>query len=244
MLQQTKGIVLRTIKYGETSVVCSVFTEMYGVQSYMVQGVRSSKTKGNKAGLLQPASLLDMVVYHKPQANLQRIKEFQSAYIYQSLQEHVVKNSIALYSVELLLRLLPEQAPIPELFGESMDYFMRLDKAEVDKVGNYPLYFSRECCNMLGYNITGNYSAKTPHLNMQEGGFTAFPPIQRPFMTDEDARLVGLLLDVRSLESVSQIPMNGATRFRLLDWFIEFMHSHTQHMGEIKSLPVLRAVLH
>lgn len=244
MLHQTRGIVLRTIKYGETSVVCSVFTELYGVQSYMVQGVRSSKTKGNKAGLLQPASLLDMVVYQKPQANLQRIKEFQTAYIYQSLQEYVVKNSIALFSVELLLRLLPEQAPMPELFAESMDYFKRLDKTDNDKVGNYPLYFARECCNMLGYNITGNYSERTPYLNMQEGGFTAFPPIQRPFVSDEDARLIGMVLDINSLDGVAQIPMNGATRFRLLDWFIEFMHSHTQHMGEIKSLPVLRAVLH
>src|SRR5690606_8893505 len=115
MLQKTNGIVLRSVKYGETSLICSVFTEVYGVQSYLVQGVRTaSKTRQNRAGLLQPATLLDMVVYNKPHANLQRIKEFQPAYIYQSLQEHIVKNSVALFSVELLLRLLPEQAPFPE----------------------------------------------------------------------------------------------------------------------------------
>ena len=42
MIHQTKGIVLRTIKYGETSVVVNIFTELFGIQSYLVNGVRSS----------------------------------------------------------------------------------------------------------------------------------------------------------------------------------------------------------
>lgn len=244
MLQQTKGIVLRSIKYGETSLVVSVYTEVYGVQSYLVKGVRSSKAKGNKAGLFQPSTLLDMVVYHKPNAGLQHIKEYSASYIYRSIQEHIAKNSIALFSVELLLRLLPEEAPMPELFDMSRQYFIKLDETTNEQVGNYPIYFALQICNILGYNLTGTYSDKTPHLNMQEGGFTPYPPMQRPFMTDEDARLMGMVINMSSLDGIAQIPMNGTTRFRLLDWLIEYMHNHTQHMGEIRSLPVLRAVLH
>src|SRR5690606_34526806 len=147
------------------------------------QGVRTaSKTRQNRAGLLQPATLLDMVVYNKPHANLQRIKEFQPAYIYQSLQEHIVKNSVALFSVELLLRLLPEQAPFPEMFDLSYRYFCSIDTTDVKNVGNYPLFFLIQCCNMFGYNINGNYSEETPHLNLQDGGFTNHTPTLRPFV--------------------------------------------------------------
>ena len=46
MLHQTKGIVLRTIKYGETSIVVNIFTELFGIQSYLVNGVRASSKKG------------------------------------------------------------------------------------------------------------------------------------------------------------------------------------------------------
>jgi len=245
MLQKTRSIVLRSVKYGETSLICSVFTEVYGVQSYMVQGVRtSSKTKQNRAGLLQPATLLDMVVYHKPNANLQRIKEFQPAYIYQSLQEHIVKNSVALFSVELLLRLMPEQAPMPDLFEFSYNYFCSLDKTPANDIGNYPVFFLVQCSNMLGYNINGSYSEETPYLNLLEGGYTNHPPAEKPYVTDEDARMLDRLLQANSIEHINTIEMNSSARFRLLDWLLAFMHNHTQHMGEIRSLPVLRAVLH
>lgn len=245
MLQTTKGIVLRSVKYGETSLICTIFTDIYGVQSYLVQGIRSStKTKQSRAGLLQPATLLDMVVYHKPQANLQRIKEFQPAYIYQSVHEHIVKNSVALFSVELLLRLLPEQAPLPELFDIAYEYFCSLDSVGVNGAGNYPVYFLTVCCNILGYNINGRYSPATPHLNLQEGGFTAQLPTERPFVPDGDAMMLDKVLQVQHINEIQGIEMNGAARFRLLDWLLAFIHNHTQHMGEIRSLPVLRAVLH
>ena len=74
MLQPTKAIVLRSIKYGDTSLISTLFTETQGVQTYITQGVRSAKAKTNKAALLQPATLLDVVVYHKPNTNFYRIK--------------------------------------------------------------------------------------------------------------------------------------------------------------------------
>jgi DNA repair protein RecO (recombination protein O) len=42
MLHKTKGLVLRAVKYGETSLVVTMFTELFGVQSYMVNGVRTA----------------------------------------------------------------------------------------------------------------------------------------------------------------------------------------------------------
>lgn len=243
MLQQTRGIVLRSVKYGETSLICSVFTEMYGVQSYMIQGVRTAgKNKQSRAGLLQPASILDLTVYYKPNANLQRIREFNAAFLYTTLQEHVVKNSVALFSVELLLRLLPEHAPLPELFSSVYDYFVALDKT--DTPGNFPVFFLVHCSDMLGYSINGDYSDTTPYLNLHEGGFSEHLPKDGVPVTDEDARILDRLIKADTVEAAAMMQMNGAIRFRLLDWLLAFLHNHTQHMGEVRSLQVLRAVLH
>jgi len=73
-LHKTKGMVFRTVKYGETSLIVTVYTELFGVQSYLVNGVRTSTKKGpGRANLFQPAAILDLIVYHNELKHLQRI---------------------------------------------------------------------------------------------------------------------------------------------------------------------------
>jgi len=244
MLQNTKGIVLRSVKYGDTSLIVTIFTAGFGVQSYMVQGVRSTKARQNRAGLLQPATLLDMVAYHKPQTNLNRLREYQPAYIYQTLQEEIIKNSIALFSVEVLLRLLPEHACMPELFDMVFDYFCCLDKKSNEEVANFPVYFTIACSRLLGYEINGNYGPATPYLDMEEGAFTSVAPAMRNYLHDDETIALNRLLTVTDIDELCNIDMNAAMRYRMLDWYLDFLHLHTQHLGTIKSLSVLREILH
>lgn len=244
MLQNTNGIVLRSVRYGETSLICTIFTQTSGVQAYIIQGIRNSKSKQNRAGLFQPSTLLELVVYQNPLQNLHRIKEFRPAYLYTNLQEEIVKNSIALFSIEILLRLLPENAPMPELFDFTFEYFKTMDKLPVNEIANFPLYFLIQCSRLLGYEIRGAYNAESCYIDLQEGAFTNQVPAAAPFLDETDTRILGNMLDIEELSALKSIPLNAETRYRLLDWYLEFLHRHTQHLGSIKSLAVLQAVLH
>src|SRR5215475_14857843 len=107
MVHKTKGIVLRTVKYGETSLIATLYTELFGIQSYMVSGVRTSAKKGpGKANLFQPAAILDLVVYHNELKQLNRIKEFKWFYLYKNIFSDVPKNAVSLFMVELLTKCL------------------------------------------------------------------------------------------------------------------------------------------
>ena len=244
MLHKTNGIVLRSVKYGDTSLVVTMFTDVYGVQTYMVQGVRTAKGKQNRAAFFQPGTLLELVVYHQPQKTMQRIREFQAAYIYNGLQEDVIKNSIVLFSVELLLRLVPELGPLPSLFTLAYEYFVALDKMQLHDVANFPLFFIMECSRELGYPLKGSYTVKTPYLNMQDGGFTEYAPTEMSGISNEDAEALSMLLAVSSTDTLKQVSMNAGQRLRLIDWYVNYLQQHTQHMGNIRSLSVLRAILH
>ena len=46
MRYKTYGIVLSNIKYRETSIIVRILTEKFGLQTYIVNGVRSAKAKG------------------------------------------------------------------------------------------------------------------------------------------------------------------------------------------------------
>ena len=115
MLHKTSGIVLRSVKYGESSLIVNIFTELFGVQAYLVNGVRTSRPS-SRAALLQPANLLNLVAYHHEGRNLQRLSDFRYGYLYRSLYTDMVKNSIALFLVELLDKSLRQPEVHPELF--------------------------------------------------------------------------------------------------------------------------------
>ena len=53
MLYKTRGIVLNHIKYSDTSVIVTMYTETFGRQAYIVNGVRGKKSK-IKANIFQP----------------------------------------------------------------------------------------------------------------------------------------------------------------------------------------------
>jgi DNA repair protein RecO (recombination protein O) len=71
---KTKGIILRTLKYGETSIITTAYTELFGIQTYIVKGKTIIKKSQGKANYFQPSAILEMEVYHNTLKNLQFIK--------------------------------------------------------------------------------------------------------------------------------------------------------------------------
>ncbi|HEY1023883.1 MAG TPA: DNA repair protein RecO, partial [Sphingobacteriaceae bacterium] len=101
MLHKTRGIVFKTTDYSESSVVVQVFTEKFGLQSYLINGVKRPKAK-IRSNILQPLHLLDMVVYHKPAGNIQRVAEVRQVPVFQTIPYDVVKSSLVLFLNEVL----------------------------------------------------------------------------------------------------------------------------------------------
>ncbi len=244
MLSKTKGIVLKTIKYGESSIITTIFTSELGKLSFIIQGIRSTKAKNKRSGLFQPGTLLDLVIYNHPNKNLQRINEFHADYFYKSLDENVIKNSICLFTIELLLRLLPEQAPNSLLFEFSKNYLIALDVADSTEIANYPLFYIINISNILGFEMIGTHSDKLSVLGLRPNETKENMPNEISVIYQEDFNALQDLLNKNEIEKISQIKMNSFMRFRLLEWYISFLNEHLQPIGQIKSLPVLKAVLH
>ncbi|MGL1102626.1 DNA repair protein RecO, partial [Vibrio parahaemolyticus] len=74
------------------------------------------KKSAGKAGYFQPGAILDLEVYHNELKQLQFIKEFKWAHIYESIFFDVVKNTVAMYIIELLQHSLKQPEANPELF--------------------------------------------------------------------------------------------------------------------------------
>lgn len=243
MTHKTKGIVLRTVKYGETSLVVTVLTELFGIQTYMVNGVRSSKKSSAKANLFQPGAILDMVVYHYEQKNMQRVKEFGWAKVYQHVLTDVIKNSIALYIVELLYKSLKQPEKNEDLFYFAEDVLLHLDSADRVVAANIPLYFALHLPHFLGFRMNDDYDAMQNILDLQEGNFVTEHPLHNFYMEGENALLTSQLLKVMQTGELSGFHLHHDVRRKLLHFYHSYYALHIQDFGEMKTLAVLQDVL-
>ena len=243
-LHKTKGIVLRTVKYGETSIIVTMFTQLFGVQSYLVNGVRTSGKKGTgKASLFQPSAILDLVVYHNELKHLNRIKEFKWSVIYQHILSDVPKNAVALFMVELLTKCLKQPEGNPDLFHFTEDIFMKLDESSGAIMANLSLFFALHLPFHFGFRIADNYSDANPYLDFQEGSFVGEQPHHPHFLEDKQSAVTSQLLKVMQPEELKDIKLNHDFRRNLLYVYETYYALHIPDFGTMRSLPVLREIL-
>lgn len=243
MIFKTKGIVLRSIKYGDTSLIVNVLTELFGVQSYLVNGVRTAKKGASKSIYFQPASLLDMEVYHSDMKNLQRIKEYKWSYIYTNVFDDVIKNAVALYMVELLQRSLKQPEENADLYFFVEDAFTQLDVAPDAITANYALYFAVQLAQFFGFSILDKYSVTNDILDLQEGRFSEQLPSHANYIDGDLAYATSQLLKALHPKDLTEIKLNKNSRRQLLLAYQSFYSLHIADFGVMKSLPVLQEIL-
>lgn len=239
----TKGIVLRTVKYGETSMIVGIYTELFGMQSYIINGVRTHSKKGmGKANLFQPAAILDLTVYHNEQSNLQRISDFKWGYLYEQLFQDIPKNAVAMLMVELLQKCLKEPETNADLFYFIEDAFIHLDKASIGVTANFGLWFALQLSSFFGFKMEDGYDELHTILDLQEGVFIKETPSHSFYAEPQQAWHTSQLLKVMQPYELDQIKMNQEMRRKLLHAYEAFYALHVPEFGHLKSIQVLQAI--
>lgn len=247
-IHQTKGIVLRHVKYGETSIIVSVFTERFGLQSYLLNGIRTAGKKGaSRMGFFQPAALLDMEVYYHEFKQLHRVKEYRFAGLYQHLFTDVLKNGVAAYMVELLAKCLKQSETNEGLFAFMEDCLMALDTCDDAVMANFPIFFAVQLSHFFGFLPQGAPRTIRPGttllFDVSEGVFTPDPVFHHLYLETKYALILAALLATRQPGELTEIQANGEARRRILDTMEQYYALHLPDFGTLKTLPVLKEIL-
>ncbi len=240
MLVKTKGVVLQSVGYSDTSLIVKIFTEALGLQSYMVKGVRSAKSK-QKSAYFQPLSLVDMIVYHKENRQLHSIKEIRAAYAYKNIPFNIQKQTVLLFIDEILYKTLREEGANTELFSFIYNSLHWFDLEEKDFL-NFHIFFLMQLTRYLGF-YPKTTSVSPDYFDLQEGIFVQRQPVHSYFISQKELSDFRLFLR-QSIEAVKKIPLGTARRRRLLDILITYFQLHLPGMGSIKSIDVLTTILH
>ena len=224
MLIKTQGIVISFIKFRETSIICKIYTETLGLQSYIVNGVRKHGKKSNMA-LYQPLSILDLVVYHKPNQSLHRIGELKSAYPFQSVFILPVKIAIGLFITEMVSKTIKEGESHEEIYTFLKHSILELDCMK-EGFENFHLGFLIQFAQYLGFTITSSTDILLVRNNYGK------------YQTNEPAiAILDLLIQNGYSENVH---IKNTDRRMALELLINFYKYHFETMGDINSIKVLQ----
>jgi len=240
MLHQTRGIALHSTKYSETSSVVKIYTELFGLQSYLIKGIRKQNAR-MKPGLFQPLTLLDLVVYHKEKSSLQNLKEANYAHPYQSIPFDIRKSSVALFINELIYKTIHEEEPHPELFSFFYNSCLHLDQTG-EHFSFFHLVFSLHLTRYLGCMPQLNFSEKTPILNLREGTFQGSIPEHRDFLSAGVSRQIYQLL-LTPENTPFSMHLSAKTRDLILEAILVYYRLHVPGFREMQSHQVLHTVL-
>lgn len=238
MLHTTKGIVIHQFKYGEKSVIAKIYTQKFGLQSYIINGVRGKKST-NKFAYLQVLSLVEINAYHKENRGLQQLKTIKLDLPFQSIPFNVYKTSIAFFIAEIIYKSIKEEETNTPLFDFLYHSIQVLDVCERNYT-NFHIYFLTLFAKHLGFPpqhiIAENY--ENLYFDLQEGIFCPLKPFHAAFL-DKEAAYVLIMIIKTQYNEIESFTIIGKLRAKLLQGLLDYYKIHAINFDTLKTKEVL-----
>ena len=167
MQETLRGIVLRTVRYGDTSLIVDLFTESHGRMSFMASTLRAKRSV-RSVSFWQPLSMVEFSAELLPNGGkLPRPSDVRTYYNYIDLPFSPIKSTLALFLAEFLSAALREEKENTPLYRYIESSLQWLDLADSPaSIANFHLAFLMHLSRFIGIypnlDVSGNLN---PNLN-------------------------------------------------------------------------------
>ena len=223
-IQKAEGVILRRIKYSETSLIVTLYTREYGKIGLIAKGARNPKSKF--VGSLEPASCVSIIYYHKEGRDLQMLSEVDSMRSNSSIINSIRKIAVAFAIVNLIDSVVTESESNEDIFDLLKESLLALNDREID----IPIlwYFEINLLRQIGFEID----------------------VDNPEGIGKGERLKGEALELfEQLEDIdlSEMKAEQFTRgtFKKINRFFEkYFEYHIEGMKQTKALSFVNELVH
>lgn len=221
---KAEGVILRRIKYSETSLIVTLYTREYGKISLLAKGARNPKSKF--VGSLEPVTYVSIVYYHKDSRDLQMLSEIDNVSSNSSIISSIKKVAVAFAIINLVDSVVTELESNEDLFDLLKDSLLVLNDRELD----IPIlwYFEINLLRQIGFEID----------------------VDNPEGVGKKERLKGEALKIfKQLENIElrEMKVGQFTRgtFRKINRFFEiYFEYHIEGMKQTKAFSFVNDLVH
>ena len=148
-ITKTEALVLKSIKFGDTSKIATLYSTHYGKIKVIAKGIRKPKNK--LAGALQTFSYIQIVFYKKPTSEIYLLSQSEILHSYQALTKDLNRYVFASAVMELLDRLITGEEPHPEIFYLALETLSYMENAPPKSLEKSFWSFALKLADLLGY---------------------------------------------------------------------------------------------
>jgi DNA repair protein RecO (recombination protein O) len=235
----TRGIVLDHVKYSETSIIVHIYTSEFGRQSYMINGVRRSKSRG-KTVFLQPLTLLQLEVTHNDKKEIHRVVDYRVLHPFFTIPFDQVKRSIVFFITEVLSKVLREEQPNKELF-EFVFHAVKLLDEDIAGLSNFHLFFLFQLSRFLGFGVPATPPKGIKYFDLKNSEYKNAAPSHSYFVNGDTLHSLMKLSDI-DVSELGELDLNSVKRKELLDTLVLYYELHILDFKSLKSLKVLHSL--
>lgn len=169
MKYKSRAIALTYIKQGESSIISKLFTEKKGLQTFIIKGIRSKKSK-NKIAFFEPLKLLNINASYRPKKSLQYLEEVTLEKNLGPIKNKMFNAFIAIFIAEISSKVLQENEENQDLFIFLWETANTLC-ANKQTNANYALNFMLALSKHLGF-YPSSIDIKKLFFNLESGEFS------------------------------------------------------------------------
>lgn len=239
MITKTRGIVLRSVRFGESSLIVDVLTKSSGRVSFMVHIPKTSKGKIKKQ-YFQPMTLLDFEYDFRQRTNLQRIKDVRVSLPYSSIPIDPAKSCISLFLSEFIYYATRNEQENLTLFTYISTSLEWLDNAYED-FANFHLVFMMRLGKFLGFHPFLEDFTPGCFFDLRNGCFTLSMPLHTDFLNAADAGHLYNLMRM-NFDTMKLFKLSHDDRNRITEIVLRYYKLHLPNMPELQSFDILREV--
>ena len=239
MLITARGIILRSVKYSETSLILDIFTREYGLKTYIAGGVRRANSSSG-AALYQVANIVEIVAYDKANTKINRLKEIKPVKSLNRLSMEILRFSVALFILEVLLKCLKEKENNDELYDFIENTLLFIDQNN-SSLRNVHLTVLCKMTRFFGFKPENNYTDENCYFDMREGQFCKYLPFHDDKLDKAEALVFYKLINT-DIENSALSDINHTQRQKILEKLILYYQIHLTDFGRIKTLEVFKNI--
>lgn len=237
MQETLRGIVLRTVKYGDTSLVVDLFTDCHGRQSFMASMVRSKRSVRTKS-FWHPLSMVEFTAEMRPVGGMPRPTGVRTYYNYTDLPFSPVKSTLALFLSEFLSAALREEKENKPLYRYIESSLQWLDMVTSPaSMANFHLAFLMHLSRFIG--IYPNLEHPSLHFDLLAGSYCDRQPPHAHFLYGKEAKALPTLFRM-DYPTMHLFRLTRRERMRILHVLNTYYRLHVPNFPELKSLEVLQ----